>query len=186
MKTLIFGLGNIGPEYDHSRHNIGFDVLDAFAKSTQVEFTLQKLGMVAEGRIKNKTFVLVKPTTYMNLSGKAVQYYMQLHKVSANDIIVVTDDLAIDACKIRIRLKGSHGGHNGLRNIQEILNTQDYPRLRFGIGNQFDKNRQIDFVLGKWKADEQTSVEISILKAVDALKSFILEGPGQAMTKYNG
>lgn len=186
MKTLIFGLGNIGPEYDHTRHNIGFDVLDAFAKDAQVEFSLQKLGMVAEGRIKNKTFVLVKPTTFMNLSGKTVQYYLQLHKAVPSEIMVVTDDLAIDTFMLRIRLKGSHGGHNGLRNIQELLNTQDYPRLRFGIGNQFDKNRQIEFVLGKWKPDEKTLVDITIARAVDALKSFILEGPGPAMTKYNG
>ena len=186
MKTLIFGLGNIGPEYNHTRHNIGFDVLDAFAKDMQVEFSLQKLGMVAEGRLKNKTFVLVKPTTFLNLSGKTVQYYMQMNKVTSGEILVVTDDLAIDSCMLRIRLKGIHGGHNGLRNIQELLNTQEYPRIRFGIGNQFDKNRQIEFVLGKWKAEEQTVVDITIAKAVDAIKSFILEGPGQAMTKYNG
>ena len=186
MKTLIFGLGNIGPEYNNTRHNIGFDVLDAFAKDMNVEFSLQKLGMVAEGRLKNKTFVLVKPTTFMNLSGKTVQYYMQLNKATPSEILVVTDDLAIDTCMLRIRLKGSHGGHNGLRNIQELLNTQEYPRLRFGIGNQFDKNRQIEFVLGKWKPEEQTLVDITVAKAVDAIKSFILEGPGQAMTKYNG
>lgn len=186
MKTLIFGLGNIGPEYNGTRHNIGFEVLDAFAKETGVEFSLQKLSMVAEGRIKNKSFVLIKPTTYMNLSGKAVQHHLQLHKATPAEILVVTDDLALDTGVLRIRLKGSHGGHNGLRNIQETLNTQEFPRLRFGIGNQFDKHRQIDFVLGRWKPEEQSTVTHSIQKAVDALKSFILEGAGPAMTKYNG
>lgn len=186
MKTLIFGLGNIGAEYAHTRHNIGFDVLDVLAADTGVEFSLQKLGMVAEGRIKNKSFVLVKPTTFMNLSGKAVRYYMDLYKCSPEHIIVVTDDLALDTGVLRIRLKGSHGGHNGLRNIEETLGHQNYPRLRFGIGNQFDKHRQIDFVLGKWKTEEQALVNEKMIKSADALKSFMLEGAGQAMTKYNG
>jgi PTH1 family peptidyl-tRNA hydrolase len=142
--------------------------------------------MITEGRVKNKTFLLVKPTTFMNLSGKAVQYYMQLHKVTADNILVITDDLALDVGTIRLRSKGSHGGHNGLRNIEETLNSQQYPRLRFGIGNQFDKHRQIDFVLGKWKTDEAPVIGEKIDKASDAVKSFMLEGISQAMTKYNG
>ena len=121
MNHLIFGLGNIGPQYDHTRHNIGFDVIDAIAKELQLEFKLQKHAMVVEGKIKNKSFVLVKPTTFMNLSGTAVRYYMQLHKIEAENILVVTDDLALDVGVLRLRAKGSHGGHNGLRNIEEIL-----------------------------------------------------------------
>lgn len=186
MKKLIFGLGNIGAEYDHSRHNIGFDILDEFARQHDAVFSLQKLGMVAEGKIKNKSFVLVKPTTYMNLSGKAVKYYMDQYKCTPEDILVITDDLALDEGVIRIRLKGSHGGHNGLRNIEETLLTRDYPRIRFGIGNRFDKHRQIDFVLGKWKADEEALIKEKISKTSDAIRCYLLEGPSQAMTQYNG
>lgn len=186
MNYLIFGLGNIGAQYDHTRHNIGFDVLDALAKDTGVEYALDKHAITGEGRVKNKTFLLVKPTTFMNLSGRAVKHYMQLHKITAENILVVTDDLALDVGTIRLRMKGSHGGHNGLRNIEETLMSQQYPRLRFGIGNQFDKHRQIDFVLGKWKPIEEPIVKEKIDKAVEAIKSFMLEGIGQAMTKYNG
>jgi PTH1 family peptidyl-tRNA hydrolase len=186
LKTLIFGLGNIGPDYDQTRHNIGFDVLDAFAKETGAEFSLQKHAMLAEGRVKNKSFVLIKPTTFMNLSGRAVQHYLLTYKCTLENSIIVTDDLALDVGVLRIRLKGSHGGHNGLRNIEETMQTQQYPRLRFGIGNQFDKRRQIDFVLGKWKNDEQKIVDEKIQKSVDALKSFMLEGASITMTKYNG
>jgi PTH1 family peptidyl-tRNA hydrolase len=186
LNYLIFGLGNIGEQYNHTRHNIGFDVVDFIAKELTLSFTLQKHAMIAEGRVKNKTFLLVKPTTFMNLSGKAVQYYMQLHKVTADNIIVITDDLALDVGIIRLRTKGSHGGHNGLRNIEETLNSQQYPRLRFGIGNHFDKHRQIDFVLGQWKTDEAALINEKINKAAEAVKSFMLEGVSQAMTKYNG
>jgi PTH1 family peptidyl-tRNA hydrolase len=186
VKYLIFGLGNLGEQYNHTRHNIGFEVIDELAKDIGAVFSLQKLAIVAETRIKNKEIVLVKPTTFMNLSGKAVQYYMQLHKIPAENILVVTDDLALDVGVLRMRIKGSHGGHNGLRNIEETLQTQEYPRLRFGIGNAFDKHRQIDFVLGKWPANEQALVAQKISVASEAIKSFVLEGPGQAMTKYNG
>ena len=186
MKTLIFGLGNIGPEYNQTRHNIGFEVIDAFAQKHACTFSLNKHAMVAEGRIKNKAFVLIKPTTYMNLSGKAVQYYLQQHKCTPEQILVVTDDLAIECCQLRIRLKGNHGGHNGLRNIQETIQTGDYPRMRFGIGSQFNKHQQIDFVLGKWKAEEQAAVEVTIQKAVAAIESFLLEGASKAMTQFNG
>jgi PTH1 family peptidyl-tRNA hydrolase len=186
LNYLIFGLGNIGEQYNHTRHNIGFDVVDFIAKELTLSYTLQKHAMIAEGRVKNKTFLLVKPTTFMNLSGKAVQYYMQLHKVTADNIIVITDDLALDVGIIRLRTKGSHGGHNGLRNIEETLNSQQYPRLRFGIGNHFDKHRQIDFVLGQWKTDEAALINEKINKAAEAVKSFMLEGVSQAMTKYNG
>ncbi len=186
MKYLIFGLGNLGEQYNHTRHNIGFDVMDALAKDLDAVFSLQKHAIIAETRLKNKELVLIKPTTFMNLSGKAVQYYMQLHKIPLEQIMVVTDDLALDVGVLRMRMKGSHGGHNGLRNIEETLQTQQYARLRFGIGNAFDKHRQIDFVLGQWKSNEQPIVSSKILTATEAIKSFVLEGGGQAMTKYNG
>jgi peptidyl-tRNA hydrolase, PTH1 family len=186
VKYLIFGLGNIGEQYNHTRHNIGFDVIDKLAADIGATFSLQKSAIVAEGRIKNKQVVLIKPTTFMNLSGKAVQYYLQLHKTELENILVVTDDLALDVGVLRMRLKGSHGGHNGLRNIEETLQTQQYPRLRFGIGNHFDKHRQIDFVLGKWSTNEKKTIEEKINLASDAIQSFVLEGAGPAMTKYNG
>ncbi len=186
MKYLIFGLGNIGAEYTHTRHNIGFDVIDTLANEIGSQFSLQKLGIIAEGKIKNKQLILIKPTTFMNLSGKTVQYYMQLHKTPPENVLVVTDDLALDVGVLRIRMKGSSGGHNGLRNIEETLQSQQYPRMRFGIGNGFDKKRQIDFVLGKWSLAEQKTVAEKIDKAAEAIKCFILEGAGPAMTKYNG
>ena len=186
MKFLIFGLGNIGPEYDQTRHNIGFEVLDELAKSLSMEFNLTRYAMTSEGRIKNKEIVLIKPTTFMNLSGKAVQHYVQTYKTNLENILVVTDDLALETGTIRIRTKGSNGGHNGLRNIEETMHTQTYPRLRFGIGNNFHKSRQIDFVLGKWSTDEQILVNEKIVKATEAIKMFVLEGAGRAMTFYNG
>lgn len=186
MKYLIVGLGNIGPTYDHTRHNIGFSVLDILAKDLGIEFSLQKHAIVGEGRIKNKQVVLIKPTTFMNLSGKAVQYYLQQYQIPLENLIVITDDLVLDLGTIRIRTKGSHGGHNGLRNIEEVMQTQQYPRLRFGIGNQFDKHRQVDFVLGKWKDTELPTVIEKAAQSAEAIKTFVLEGIGQAMTKYNG
>ena len=186
MKYLIFGLGNIGEQYNHTRHNIGFDVIDRLARDMEAVFSLQKHAIVAEGRIRNKQVVLIKPTTFMNLSGKAVQYYMQQHKTPLENIMVVTDDLALNLGTLRMRTKGSHGGHNGLRNIEETLQSQQYPRLRFGIGNSFDRHRQIDFVLGKWRPEEEPVVTEKIRTAAEAVTSFILEGPAPAMTKYNG
>ncbi len=186
MKFLIFGLGNIGPEYNNTRHNIGFEVIDAIASSLEMQFNLNRHAMTAEGRIKNKEIVLIKPTTFMNLSGKAVQHYISQYKTDLENILVVTDDLALETGTIRIRTKGSHGGHNGLRSIEETMMTQNYPRLRFGIGNNFHKSKQIDFVLGKWNTDEQILVNEKIIKATEAIKMFVLEGAGRAMTFYNG
>ena len=185
-KFLIVGLGNIGPEYNNTRHNIGFEVLDFLLKKHQGEFTLSKYSMIAEIKIKNKILVLVKPTTYMNLSGKAVKFYMDQYKLPLENLLVITDDLAIDVAVLRLRLKGSHGGHNGLRNIEELLQNQNYARLRFGIGNQFAKHKQVDFVLGKWTESEQILINQTIEKATLCIESFVLEGASQAMTKYNG
>lgn len=186
MKYLIFGLGNIGPEYNGTRHNIGFEILDFIASELGLQFSLNRHAMIAEGRIKNKEIVLIKPTTYMNLSGKAVQHYLTQYKTTTDHCLVITDDLALETGTIRIRLKGSHGGHNGLRNIEEVLHHQNYPRMRFGIGNDFHKSKQIEFVLGKWKEDEQILVNEKIKKASEAVHMFVLEGPGRAMTFYNG
>lgn len=185
-KFLIVGLGNIGPEYNNTRHNIGFEVLDFLLKKHQGEFTLSKYAMIAEIKIKNKILVLVKPTTYMNLSGKAVKFYLDQYKLPLENLLVITDDLAIDVAVLRLRLKGSHGGHNGLRNIEELLQNQNYARLRFGIGNQFAKHKQVDFVLGKWSENEQILINQTMEKAALCIESFVLEGASQAMTKYNG
>lgn len=186
MKYLIAGLGNIGTEYNQTRHNIGFDVVDNLAAELKAEFTLQKLAIISEIRLKNKQLVMIKPTTFMNLSGKAIRYYLELHKIPIENLLVITDDLALDVGVIRIRLKGSHGGHNGLRNIEETMQTQQYARMRFGIGNQFHKAHQIDFVLGKWKPEEQTIINQKIIIASKAIQAFVLEGASKTMTQYNG
>jgi PTH1 family peptidyl-tRNA hydrolase len=184
-KFLIVGLGNIGSEYANTRHNIGFKILDYVANAEGISFQTQKLGDVAELKIKGRTLLLLKPNTYMNLSGKAVQYYMQHYKISLENILVVTDDLALEVGTIRLRLKGSHGGHNGLRNIEEVLQTQQYPRLRFGIGSQFDKHRQVDFVLGKWDKKEVPIIQQKILDSISIIESFATQGIAKTMSDYN-
>ena len=150
MKYLIVGLGNIGPEYQNTRHNIGFKVLDAFAKASNTVFEDMRYGAVATVKLKGRTLILLKPNTYMNLSGKAVSYWMQKEKIELSNLFVVVDDLALPFGTIRLRGKGSDGGHNGLKSINQLLGTQDYTRLRFGIGNEFPKGKQVDYVLGGW------------------------------------
>lgn len=185
MKFLIVGLGNIGSEYKNTRHNIGFDVLDFMAAEAGATFTTDRLADVVTIRNKGKQFVLVKPSTYMNLSGKAVNYWKQHEKVENNQCLVITDDLSLPLGKIRIRAKGSDGGHNGLKNIAEVLGTQDYPRLRFGIGNDFNKGQQVDFVLGKWRTDEETVLKEMIKKSSDAVFSFGHIGLERTMNIFN-
>jgi PTH1 family peptidyl-tRNA hydrolase len=185
MKFLIAGLGNIGSEYEHTRHNIGFDVLDLLAKKNEQSFAPDKLASVATIRHKGKTFVLIKPSTYMNLSGKAVNYWMQKEKIGAENLLVITDDLALPLGKLRMRGKGSDGGHNGLKNIQEVLGTQEYPRLRFGIGSEFGKGQQVNFVLGKWLAEEKEILEQTIERAANAVLSFGLVGLARTMNQFN-
>lgn len=185
MKFLIVGLGNIGAEYSHTRHNIGFDVVDLLAARHGGMFATDKLAAVCTVRIKGKPFVLVKPSTYMNLSGKAVNYWMQKEKIEKENLLVITDDLALPLGKLRLRAKGSDGGHNGLKNIQEILGTTDYPRLRFGIGNAFAKGQQVDFVLGKWESEETELLKTTMEKAADAVTSFGLAGMARTMNQYN-
>jgi len=185
MKFLVVGLGNIGAEYEHTRHNIGFDVVDALAKKFGVTFTVDRHAYRAEVKIKGKIFVLLKPVTYMNLSGKAVKHHLQNEKLDASQILIVTDDLALPVGKIRIKPKGSDGGHNGLKSINEHLASSDYPRMRIGIGSDFSKGRQSDYVLGKWKPDEEITIALSTDKAVEAIEEFGLAGLQNAMNKFN-
>ena len=185
MKFLIVGLGNIGFEYDATRHNIGFDVADAFVIKHGGSFRLDRHAYVAEVKWKGKTFVVIKPTTYMNLSGKAMKYWMDKEKISIENTLVIVDDLALPVDALRLRASGSDAGHNGLKNIQLILQTDQYPRLRFGIGNQFPKGRQVDFVLGKWTPSELPVVKEKILKSLDIIESFASVGIARTMNTYN-
>ncbi len=185
MKYLIAGLGNIGSEYAHTRHNIGFDVLDYLARKEGGIFRTDRHGDVAEIKHKGKTFYLLKPNTYMNLSGKAVRYWMQTLRVLPFDILVVTDDIALPVAKLRMRKQGSDGGHNGLKSITECLLTQEYPRLRVGVGSDFPKGRQAEYVLGKWKPDEEPLVQAATEKAAEAILSFGAIGLERTMNVYN-
>jgi len=184
-KFLIVGLGNIGEEYAHTRHNIGFDVLDHLAKEAGVKFKSDRLAEVAEMKYKGKTLILLKPSTFMNLSGKAVNYWMQAEKIEIDNMLVIVDDLALPLGKLRIGPKGSDGGHNGLKNIQEILQTTNYPRLRFGISNEFGKGQQVDYVLGKWDNEEKAKLSERIQLATDAIKAFTFIGLQRCMNTYN-
>ena len=184
-KFLIAGLGNIGPDYEHTRHNIGFDVLDAFLHKHGGEFRMERYAFQADIRIKGHHLVCIKPTTFMNLSGKAIRYWMDKEKIAVPHILVIFDDLALPLEKLRLRPGGSDAGHNGLKDIQAVLKTDQYPRLRFGIGNDYPKGRQIDFVLGHWKEDEQPLVREKIDYSVGAIESFVLEGIDKTMNKVN-
>jgi len=185
-KFLIVGLGNIGAEYANTRHNIGFKVLDFIANKEGASFDNLKLGAVAELKIKGKTFLLLKPNTYMNLSGKAVHYWMDKEKISLDRVLVITDDLNLSFGTIRIRSKGSDGGHNGLKNITEVLNTQEYARFRFGISDAFKKGKQVDYVLGNWDEEEKTKLSERLEMASEIIKSFGLAGLEITMSSYNG
>lgn len=185
MKYLIVGLGNIGDEYRNTRHNIGFMILDALAEASNFSFSTQRYGDVARGRIKNKQVVLLKPSTYMNLSGNAVRYWKEQEGIDIENILVVVDDLSLPVGAIRLRARGSDAGHNGLKNIAQMLGTEAYPRLKFGIGNDFPRGCQIDFVLGNFPAEEQPLLKERIGVACDAIKEFVLAGLGNAMCKYN-
>ena len=186
MKYLIAGLGNIGAEYEHTRHNIGFDVVEHLAAAHNGAWKLDSQAYVAEIKHKGRTLVLIKPTTYMNLSGKAIHYWMQKHKIPKENLLVVVDDLNLEFGSIRMRDTGSDGGHNGLKNIQQVLGGVDYPRMRIGIGNQFHKSEQVDFVLGKWKSEEKAKLNIIIEKAAAACLSFAAIGLKFTMNQYNG
>ncbi len=185
-KYLIVGLGNIGAEYVNTRHNIGFKAVDFMANEAGATFETVKLGALTEIKVKNKILLLLKPNTYMNLSGKAVQYWMDKEKIAKENILIITDDLNLPFGSIRIKAKGSDGGHNGLKNIQLILNSSEYPRLRFGISDQFKKGQQVDYVLGDWSDEETTALKERLETVSKAVKEFALAGLNNAMNNYNG
>lgn len=184
-KFLIVGLGNIGDEYAHTRHNIGFDVVHAFVKKHGGAFKLERLAYVAEVKWKGKIFICICPTTYMNLSGRAFKYWQEKEKISTENSLTVVDDLSLPLDKIRVRKSGSHAGHNGLRDIENILGNDQYPKLRFGIGQSFPKGGQADFVLGKWKKEEESLVAVKIEKSVEIIESFAAIGIEKTMTAFN-
>lgn len=185
MKYLIVGLGNIGSEYADTRHNIGFMVADALVAQSGGQFKTERLGAVAQIRVKNKQLVVLKPSTYMNLSGTAVRFWKEKEKIELNHILVVVDDIALPFGQIRIKPSGSDAGHNGLKNIAEMLGTQAYPRLRFGIGNDFPRGCQVDYVLGEFPEEEKKELPGRIDVAVSAIKEFCLGGIQNAMCRYN-
>ena len=185
MKFLIAGLGNIGNEYAHTRHNIGFDVAHAFVTKHGGQLKQERLAYTSEIRWKGRVFVCICPTTYMNLSGKAVKYWMDREKIDLKNVLVIMDELALPLNKLRLRAGGSDAGHNGLKSIQESLGTTEYARLRFGIGNDYPKGRQVDFVLGKWTNEEEPLVKLKIEKSVEVIEDFSTIGIAAAMTKIN-
>ena len=185
MKYLIVGLGNIGAEYHNTRHNIGFNVLDALAEASNVVFDDLRYGAVSEMSIKGRRLILLKPSTYMNLSGNAVRYWMIKENIPLENVLVVVDDLALPFGTLRLKQKGSDAGHNGLKHIQETLSTQSYSRLKFGIGNDFPKGAQVDFVLSRWSTEELANLKPRIETACDIVKSFCLAGIQNAMNQYN-
>ena len=184
-KFLLIGLGNIGAEYAHTRHNIGFDVLDAFVIKHGGFFKMDRLAEVAEVKWKGKIFVCIKPTTFMNLSGKAFKYWMDKEKVALENTLTIVDDLALPINKLRLRASGSDAGHNGLKDIQLTIGTDAYPKLRFGIGNHFAKGQQVDFVLGKWAQDERKTIDLKIQQSVEVIESFAAVGMSRTMTMAN-
>ncbi len=186
MKYLIVGLGNIGPQYELTRHNIGFLVLDRLASQQKAPaFSSDRLAFVTEFRYKNAVLVLVKPTTFMNLSGKAVSHWLNTHKIPKENLMVITDDLSLPYGSLRIKSKGSNGGHNGLGNIQEVLGTTEYPRMRFGVGRNFSKGKQVDYVLSNFTADENAELLLHIDKACEAVLSFCTAGLERTMNFFN-
>ena len=185
MKYLVVGLGNIGAEYRDTRHNIGFKVLDAFAEASNIVFTTQRYGDVAQVRVKNKILVLLKPSTYMNLSGEAVRYWMNKENIPLENVLIIVDDIALPFGAIRIKGKGSDGGHNGLKNIAALLGTQNYPRIRFGVGNEFAKGAQVDYVLGNFTEEQSRELPERMKVACDAIKAFCLSGLTFAMNNFS-
>ena len=185
MKYLIAGLGNIGAEYANTRHNIGFIVLDALARDLKTNFEIDRHAFLAKGRVKGRQLVLIKPTTYMNLSGKAIRYWLDKENIPFENLLVVTDEIDLDAGVLRMRTKGSGGSHNGMNHIIEIMGRSDFNRLRIGIGKDFAKGFQVDYVLGQWtKAEEKIMLE-KIPIAAEIIKSFVFAGPQQTMNQFN-
>ncbi len=185
-KFLIVGLGNVGAKYNNTRHNIGFSILDKLAEKEKVIFETKKLGDIARFKYKGRTFILLKPNTYMNLSGKAVNYWQKIEKIPIENIFVITDDLNLDFGVIRIKAKGSAGGHNGLTNINEQLQTQNYARLRFGVCSEFKRGAQVDYVLNEWSEVQKLDLDARIDRSTKAIKSFALAGINNTMNEFNG
>ncbi|HOA39266.1 MAG TPA: aminoacyl-tRNA hydrolase [Flavihumibacter sp.] len=182
---LVVGLGNIGEEYAHTRHNIGFDIADQLVKKHDGSYSADRLADTAYIKLKNKQLLCIKPTTYMNLSGKAVKYWLDKEKIDKENCLVLVDELALPLDRMRLRGNGSDGGHNGLKSIQETLQSTDYPRLRFGIGNNYPKGRQVDYVLGRWTGQEWPLVLYKIEKSVELVETFVMSGLSVAMNQYN-
>ena len=184
-KYLIAGLGNIGPEYEGTRHNIGFDVVDSLVREMEGQFAIGRLAAVGEVKWKGHILVCIKPSTYMNLSGQAVKYWMDKERIAPEHILVILDDLALPLAKLRLKGSGSAGGHNGLKSIEASLGTQNYPRLRLGVGSNFARGKQVGFVLGKWRPEEMAVVRMKIEKSVELVKSFVSIGIDRTMNLYN-
>lgn len=185
-KYLVAGLGNPGPEYEHTRHNIGFKVLDTLAGASSVLFSAGRYAHTARISVKGRQVVLIKPQTYMNLSGKAVAYWLREEKIPLENLLVVTDEIALPFGSIRIKTKGSDGGHNGLKDIQTTLQTTEYARFRFGIGQEFARGRQVDYVLGKWSEEEEKALPERLETSAKAIQTFVLAGVNAAMNEFNG
>ena len=185
MNFLVVGLGNIGSEYANTRHNMGFMVLDAWAQASNAVFSTQRYGDIAEVSFKGHRITLLKPSTYMNLSGKAVRYWMQEKKIALENLLIVSDDLNLPFGSLRMRKKGSDGGHNGLKNIQDLLGSQDYCRIRMGIGNEFRNGGQVDYVLGRLDAEQLAKMPELADKVIAGVKDFVLAGPDRAMNSFN-
>lgn len=185
MKYLVAGLGNPGDEYKNTRHNIGFKILDALSEASNIVFSDRRYGWTAEYKFKGHTFVLLKPSTFMNLSGMAVNYWLQKEKIPVENLLVVVDDLSLPIGTLRLRAKGSDAGHNGLKNISQVLGTQDFARLRFGIGDNFRRGQQIDYVLGEWNKEENAELPALIDDSIEIIKSFGTVGVAQTMTFFN-
>ena len=186
MKYLVIGLGNPGAEYENTRHNIGFKVLDALVSASNTSFTTDRYADVAEVKFKGRNLVLIKPNTFMNLSGKAVNYWLQKEKINKDNLLIITDDIALTSGELRMRAKGSDGGHNGLKDINKILGITNYARLRFGVGNDFSRGNQVQYVLSDWNKDEEKKLEISIDQAISMIKAFCTIGIDRTMSMYNG
>lgn len=185
-KFLIVGLGNIGVEYAETRHNIGFKILNAFAKKEEFSFTSARLGYIATFKVKGRSILFLKPSTYMNLSGKALKYWMDKEKVPLENILVITDDINLPFGTLRLKTKGSDGGHNGLKDIQNVLQTNQYNRFRFGVGADFGKGRQVDYVLGEWNETEIEQLNERLEKSIELIRSFVLSGVKNTMNMFNG
>jgi PTH1 family peptidyl-tRNA hydrolase len=184
-KYLITGLGNIGPEYENTRHNIGFQILDKVAQKYDLNFASNKLGATASYKIKGRSILLLKPSTFMNRSGKAVQYWLEKEKIPIEHLLIITDDINLPFGTLRLKTKGSDGGHNGLADVQQTLQTNQYNRLRFGLGSDFPKGRQIEYVLGNWNSDEETALPERLGRCTELIDSFVLQGVNITMNTFN-